>query len=131
MRVEYGSMPRHQLAMVWGVPEPYHSLDSPLPRTSKIIKRGVAVYAKYCASCHGDTGIGDGEAGRSLSPSPGNLAWLSQMPMALWDPFMYWTIAEGGTQFGTAMPAFKDALSKDDIWAVIAYIQARLPQNPN
>jgi mono/diheme cytochrome c family protein len=41
---------------------------------------------------------------------------------------MYWTIAEGGEQFGTAMPAFQNALSRDDIWAVTAYIQARLPQ---
>jgi mono/diheme cytochrome c family protein len=41
---------------------------------------------------------------------------------------MYWTIAEGGASFGTGMPAFKDALSSDDIWAVIAYVQARLPE---
>ena len=41
---------------------------------------------------------------------------------------MYWTVAEGGAQFGSAMPAFKGTLSKGDIWAVIAYIQARLPQ---
>ena len=67
-------------------------------------------------------------AGRDLSPPPGNLAWLSQMPMAQWDPFMYWTVAEGGAEFGSAMPAFKDTLFRDDIWAVIAYIQARLPQ---
>jgi hypothetical protein len=46
--------------------------------------------------------------------------------MAQWDPFMYWTVAEGGAQFGSAMPAFKDALSKDDIWAVIAYRGAAL-----
>ena len=77
---------------------------------------------------HGTTGRGDGEAGRGLSPPPGNLAWLSQMPMAQWDPFMYWTSAEGGARFETAMPAFKSALSGDDIWAVTAYIQARLPQ---
>ena len=50
------------------------------------------------------------------------------MPMANWDPFMYWTIAEGGAQFRTGMPAYKDKLSSDDIWAVISYIQARLPQ---
>jgi hypothetical protein len=25
---------------------------------------------------------------------------------------MYWTVAEGGTRFGSAMPAFKDSLSK-------------------
>ena len=86
------------------------------------------MYETNCASCHGATGAGDGAAGRTLSPPPGNLAWLAQMPMVDWDPFMYWTVAEGGTQFGSAMPAFKDRLSKDDIWAVIAYIQARLPQ---
>ena len=44
------------------------------------------------------------------------------------DPYIYWTIAEGGARFGSAMPAFKDALSKDDVWAVVTYIQARLPQ---
>jgi mono/diheme cytochrome c family protein len=37
-------------------------------------------------------------------------------------------VADGGAQFDSAMPAFKDALSKDDIWAVIAYIQAKLPR---
>jgi mono/diheme cytochrome c family protein len=26
------------------------------------------------------------------------------------------------------MPAFKDTLSKDDIWAVVTYIQARMPR---
>jgi mono/diheme cytochrome c family protein len=41
---------------------------------------------------------------------------------------MFWTVAEGGAQFDTAMPKFKDTLPKDDIWAVIAYIQARMPR---
>ena len=58
--------------------------------------------------------------GRTLSPPPANLAFLAQMPMVQWDPLMYWTIAEGGAQFGSAMPLFKSTLSKDDIWAVIA-----------
>jgi Co/Zn/Cd efflux system component len=53
--------------------------------------------------------------GQTLSPRPANLQWLSQMPMVQWDPFMYWTIAEGGAQYGNAMPAFKNKLSKDDI----------------
>ncbi len=123
-----GSMPRHRQAMMSGVPAPYDSLANPLPRTRETLDRGANVYAENCASCHGRTGRGDGEAGRELSPPPGNLAWLSRMPMVRWDPFMYWAIAEGGIEFGTAMPAFKETLSKDDIWAVIAYIQARLPQ---
>ena len=122
------SMPRHHFAMMSGVPAPYRSLTNPLPRTRETVERGAAVYEKNCASCHGATGAGDGAAGQNLSPRPANLTWLAQIPMAQWDPFMYWTVAEGGAQFGTAMPAFKDALPKDDIWAVIAYIQARLPQ---
>jgi len=122
-----GPMPRHHVAMMWGIPEPYTSMTNPLPRTDKTLKKGEAVYAAYCASCHGKEGLGDGEAGRNLSPPPGNLAWLSDMPMARWDAFMYWTIAEGGSQFGTAMPAFRGVLSKDDTWAVTAYIQAHLP----
>jgi mono/diheme cytochrome c family protein len=123
-----GSMPRHRQAMMIGVPAPYDSLANPLPRTRQTLDRGASVYAENCASCHGPTGRGDGEAGRELSPPPGNLAWLARMPMVRWDPFMYWAVADGGTEFGTAMPAFKDTLSADDIWAVIAYIQARLPQ---
>ena len=123
-----GSMPRHHQAMMSGVPAPYTSLSNPLPKTKETVQRGAAIYTKSCAPCHGTTGRGDGDAGRNLSPPPGNLAWLSQMPMARWDPFMYWTIAEGGAQFGTAMPAFRNSLSSDDIWAVTAYIQARLPQ---
>jgi mono/diheme cytochrome c family protein len=123
-----GSMPRHHAAMMSGIPAPYNSLSNPMPRTHETVERGATVYETNCASCHGATGAGDGEAGRNLSPPPGNLAWLAQMPIVDWDPFMYWTVAEGGAQFGSAMPAFKDSLSKDDIWSVIAYIQARLPQ---
>jgi mono/diheme cytochrome c family protein len=88
---------------------------NPLPRTRETVDHGAAVYDQSCASCHGATGEGDGEAGRNLSPPPANRAWLSQMPMAQWDPFIYWTVAEGGAQFGTAMPAYKDVLSSDDI----------------
>jgi mono/diheme cytochrome c family protein len=39
------------------------------------------------------------------------------------DRYIYWTVAEGGQPLGTAMPAFKDNLSQEDIWAVVAYIR--------
>lgn len=123
-----GSMARHHTAMMGGVPAPYDKLENPLPRTSATVDRGAAVYGAACAACHGATGLGDGAAAANLTPRPANLAWLSGMPMSRWDGFMYWTIAEGGASFGTAMPSFKATLPKADIWAVIAYIQARLPQ---
>lgn len=123
-----GSAARNHAAMMGGVPAAYASLRNPLPRTNATVAHGAEVYAANCASCHGESGYGDGPAARALNPPPADLAWLSRMRMSRWDPFMYWTVAEGGVPFGTAMPAFKDALPKGDIWAVIAYIQARLPQ---
>lgn len=92
-----------------------------------MLQRGAVVYTQHCLSCHGKEGVGDGAAGRSLSPSPGNLVWLSDVPRKQWDAYMYWTIAEGGAGLGTAMPAYKDRLSADEIWAVTAYVQAYLP----
>jgi len=122
-----GPMPRHHVVATWGIPEPYTDMTNPLPKTYKTLERGLAIYTERCASCHGKQGAGDGEAGRDLSPAPGNLVWLSDVPEKQWDPYIYWTTAEGGAMLGTAMPAYKDTLSSDDIWAVSAYIQANLP----
>ena len=118
---------RHQV-MMYGLPAPYATMRDPLPVARETIDRGAKVYTQRCLVCHGATGLGDGQGGRNLSPPPGNLAWLSQMPMSRWDGYIYWTIAEGGIPFGTAMPAFKGILSSDEIWSVTAYIQAHLPQ---
>src|ERR1700722_14320634 len=105
----WGSMPRHHTAMMSSIPAPYNALRNPLSRTRATVERGEVVYDSNCASCHGPNGAGDGETGKGLNPPRGNLVWLSQMPMVEWDPFMYWTVAEGGAQFGIAMPAFKDS----------------------
>lgn len=125
-----GPIARHRAAMMQGIPEPYRSMTNPLPGTAETLKRGATVYAVNCAACHGAQGLGDGAAAASLTPPPGNLAWLADRPMGQWDPFIYWAVAEGGAQFGSAMPAFKDSLTSDEIWAVTAYIQAHFPKAP-
>ena len=122
-----GSIARNHAAMTGGVPADYGTARNPLPQTPATVERGAQVYAANCASCHGPAGYGDGPAARALNPRPANLAWLSRMPMSRWDPFMFWTVSEGGAPFGTAMPSFKTSLSEADRWAVIAYIQASLP----
>jgi mono/diheme cytochrome c family protein len=122
-----GSTARNHAAMAGSIPAAYANLRNPLPQTAATVERGAKVYAATCASCHGQTGYGDGPAASGLNPRPANLAWLSRMPMSRWDPFMFWTVSDGGAPFGTAMPSFKDSLSEADRWAVIAYIQAHLP----
>jgi mono/diheme cytochrome c family protein len=118
-----GSMPRHHEAMMRGVPPPYSTARNPLSSTTHTLQRGAAVFAQNCAACHGATGQGNGQAGRSLSPRPANLAWLSRMPMMTRDSYLYWAIEEGGKPTGSAMPAFKGVLPEKDVWAVVTYIQ--------
>jgi mono/diheme cytochrome c family protein len=122
-----GSPLRHHLGVTGQIPAPYAKLKNPLPPTSQNAQLGAAVYDADCASCHGATGLGDGAASRTLTPPPAQLGWLAKIPPSKRDAFMYWSIADGGANFKTGMPGFKGKLSDEKIWAVIGYIQARLP----
>ena len=126
---EIERIPRHRIVSTTGVPEPYRAMRNPHPASPALLARGAAVYAANCLSCHGHSGKGDGAMAHTVSPSPFDIAWLSEMKMSRFDGFLYWTIAEGGKPLGTAMPAYKDRLPPDDIWAATAYIQAGLPRH--
>lgn len=39
------------------------------------------------------------------------------------DGYLYWTIAEGGTQLQTAMPPFKEVMREEEIWKTILYLR--------
>jgi hypothetical protein len=121
-----GSMRRHRLTMLTGVPAPYSSLRNRLPLTVLTLQRGADVFARNCAACHGTLGLGNGSAGNTLHPPPANLLWSIRMPMSRRDSYLFWTIAEGGKPVGSAMPAFKASLATGEIWAVIAFIRHRL-----
>ena len=119
-------MQRHWTYMNEGVPASYRGARSAVRATPEIIADGQSLYSENCASCHGAEGLGDGEAGRSLVPSPALLRWFVQMPMS-GDEYLLWSISEGGERFGTDMPDFKEALSEEDIWKIIAYMRAGFP----
>jgi len=44
------------------------------------------------------------------------------------DPYLLWTIAEGGAEFDTEMPAYKNILSQDEIWKIVAFMRAGFPE---
>jgi mono/diheme cytochrome c family protein len=122
------NMARHHRVMMYGVPTPYTTAHDSLPNSSEKLSRGATIFQANCASCHGSGGAGNGPAGEGLIPPPANLAWLAKMPMSKSDPYMLWTVSEGGQPVGSDMPAFKQTLSRTDIWAAISYIRAGFPQ---
>jgi mono/diheme cytochrome c family protein len=117
---------RHHQFMQAGVPLEYRNLRNPYPQAKMIIDDGGRLYKLNCASCHGSKGSGDGEAGRDLTPSPAFLAYLIKRPRSV-DEYLLWTISEGGAQFGSEMPTFKETLTEQQIWQIVTYMRADFP----
>jgi mono/diheme cytochrome c family protein len=117
---------RHEAFIRDGVPAAYAGARNPMTRTPDTISEGGALYARDCAACHDETGMGDGDAGNALYPSPALLAHLLRMPQAV-NAYLLWAISEGGEPFGTAMPAFKHSLTRTQIWQIITYMRAGFP----
>lgn len=106
-----------------GVPKKYWDHSNPLTVTDTNLKEGRRVYEEFCDRCHGPTGMGDGPDGTLIDPPPAPLAYTLHMPAST-DPFMFWSIIEGGHQFDTDMPSFGGKLSDQDVWQVILYLRS-------
>jgi mono/diheme cytochrome c family protein len=108
-------------------PAEYANATNPFEGDQTAVQEGQALYASNCATCHGDDGAGAGPAGASLDPRPADLRQTARET----DPaYEHWVISEGGTAAGlsSAMPAFRGALSDDDIWKIVAYTEATFGQ---
>lgn len=90
-----------------------------------MVARGRAIYRAKCAQCHGERGDGRGPAAAELAVKPADFrddAMVNEMAGNYW----FWRVSEGGQvepfrSKGSAMPAWKQELSVEDRWAVIAY----------
>lgn len=105
-------------------PHEFEDMHNPLATNSQTIAAGQAIFETSCATCHGATGNGDGPAAQSLDPQPASLADTDMM-QELSDGYLYWRISEGGQMepFNSAMPAWKDGLSEQQIWQVISFVR--------
>jgi len=120
---------RKQHVIMNGLPGSYRAKRDPSPDTGAKLRRGRVVFEQHCAACHGWAGQGTGPEAFALIPAPADLEWLARTPKNRSQPYMYWTIAEGGQSFESDMPAFKGTLSSRDTWSVIAYVRAGLPRS--
>jgi mono/diheme cytochrome c family protein len=109
-----------------GIPEKYLRAENTVGYTIPAIAAGGPLYMSHCSKCHGDTGLGTGDLAYALTPSPALLAYMVQQPIAV-DQYLLWSISEGGKQFGTAMPAWKNQLTETQIWDIVAYLRAGFP----
>ena len=89
-------------------------------------EKGKVTFKLYCATCHGDTGKGDGLASAALNPKPRDLTDKEYMA-TLSDEHIYKVIKDGGASVGkSALMTAWGALLKEDqkIHDVAAYVKS-------
>ena len=92
-----------------------------LPPRAPSVARGGTIYAANCAQCHGARGMGDGPLAPSIHPAPPAIG--SDTAMASASPALQYRVMTIGVP-GTKMPAWSPALSVQDRWDVVAYLQS-------
>lgn len=88
--------------------------------------KGAPVYKMYCATCHGDTGAGDGPASAALNPKPRNFTDKSIMEK-IPDEEIFKAIKDGGAAVGKSplMIAWGPVLGDDQkIHDVAAFVRS-------
>lgn len=113
------------------VPAGYAAVEAPphIWTDPAVLRRGEAIHATRCASCHGASGGGDAPDASWSGLKAGSFQdrpMVARMSAAYW----FWRVSEGGLvepyrSKGSVMPAYKDALSVEDRWAVIAFQHAQ------
>lgn len=105
------------------IPEQFQSLANPDKIDEDTIELGGNIFKSNCASCHGESGKGDGVVAKSLDPEPPN---LSKSHPDRTDGYLFWRISEGGgfEPYSSSMPGWKTILSDEEIWHVISYIRS-------
>jgi cytochrome c oxidase cbb3-type subunit 3 len=91
---------------------------------------GKATYERWCVSCHGLDGRG-GRMGSMLAVPARNLADQTYMQTRS-DQQLFTAISQGGTaiQRSSAMPAFSQQISEQEIWDTVAYIRTLTGESP-
>jgi mono/diheme cytochrome c family protein len=74
------------------------------------IAQGRALFSESCVSCHGDAGDGSGLAGAA--------DFTDQAFMANEEPVEFFAAIRDGVE-GSAMPAWGDTFSEDEIWSLV------------
>src|SRR5216117_3855547 len=92
------------------------------------LTEGKHVYYRNCLPCHGDHLDGQGHFASGFNPLPANFQDNGTIAQ-LTESFVFWRVAKGGpglpregTPWNSAMPAWEEFLTEDEIWSVVLFL---------
>ena len=112
----------------WTLPPEAETTKNPLTVDAKLIATGKAIFKDKCQKCHGASGKGDGP---DADPDAQEDMDLTLASRAAKNPegVIFYKAWNGRKK--PKMPAVKDVLTKEQLWAVVAYVQTlRKPATP-
>jgi mono/diheme cytochrome c family protein len=104
----------------WTLPPEADTTKNPLTVDAKLLATGKSIFKDKCQKCHGATGKGDGP---DADPDAQEDMDLTRASRAAKNPDGVVFFKAWNGRKKPKMPAFKDELTKEQIWAVVAYVQ--------
>ncbi len=103
----------------WVVPESAKKAKNPTDKTNKEdLANGKSLYSKYCQSCHGKEGYGDGPKAKELKGKVGDFSSAEFQGQT--DGSLFYKVTTGRDD----MPAFdKKIPDVEDRWLIINYVR--------
>jgi mono/diheme cytochrome c family protein len=100
------------------------------------LRTGQRVYYENCVACHGDMLDGRGHFAHGFSPAPASFEDNGTIAQ-LTESYVFWRVAKGGpglpregAPWNSAMPAWEQFLTEDEMWAVVLYIYQQSGRSP-
>ncbi|MDX2414194.1 MAG: cytochrome c [Bacteroidales bacterium] len=101
----------------WEVTAKYKNMKNPVAKDDASVKKGMIGYKKYCASCHGKTGLGDGVKSRGLKTFAGDFSIDKYQGQTDGEHFFK-------TKFGRGeMPKYENKVPDTEIWNIVNYMR--------
>jgi mono/diheme cytochrome c family protein len=104
----------------WTLPVNAAEEKNPLTVTDAVLAAGRKLFLSKCERCHGSAGLGNGRDADKTHAEHMNLT-LEARAARNPDGVVFYKLWNGRS--GPKMPAFKEELTKDQAWAIVAYVQ--------
>jgi len=104
----------------WTIPPTAAEEKSPLTVNAAVLAGGKKLFGDKCQRCHGPEGKGDGPEGEKEHAQDMNLTIATRAARNS-DGVVFYKVWNGRTV--PKMPKFSEELSKEQVWAIVAYVQ--------
>lgn len=102
----------------WSVPDKNAKTANPVKSSKESIAAGKALWSTHCASCHGKTGLGDGNKAAQLKTQPSDFSKAAFQSQS--DGSLFYKVETGRDD----MPSFKKKIpDAEDIWNLVVFMR--------